>query len=63
MFRGEITAVYERKTSLVFKANRVVNKSCSATSFVMTPKGLDKGLVKGCVFFFFLKLNGTLHEQ
>ena len=25
----------ERKTSLVFKANRVVNKSCSATSFVM----------------------------
>lgn len=35
MFRGEITAVYDRKTSLVFKANRVVNKSCSATSFVM----------------------------
>lgn len=56
MFRGEITARYERKTSLVFKANRVVNKSCSATSFVMqsvTPKGLDKGLVKGCVCFFF----------
>lgn len=59
MFRGEITAVYERKTSLVFKANRVVNKSCSATSFVMqsvTPKGLDKGLVKGCVFFFLKNL-------
>lgn len=28
----------------------------------MTPKGLDKGLVKGW-FFFFKKLNGTLHEQ
>ena len=51
-------AWYSKRTELLI--NHALQRLLSCK--VMTPKGLDKGLVKGCVFFF-KKLNDTLQKQ